>query len=93
MESPLPYVMKNARKIARYGINFAFGGTGIFDTLVSAPNMTTQIDFLQNLVNDAAYTKEELQSSLSYVSVSGNDLVLTTPKVDVIRVCQPSSLV
>ncbi|KAL6327784.1 hypothetical protein AAG906_025612 [Vitis piasezkii] len=29
------------------GMNFAFGGTGVFDTLVSAPNMTIQIDLFQ----------------------------------------------
>lgn len=54
-------------------MNFAFGGTGVFDTLVPAPNMTTQIDFLQNLVKESVYTKTDLESSLSLVSVAGND--------------------
>ncbi|XP_058205638.1 GDSL esterase/lipase At5g03610-like [Rhododendron vialii] len=72
--SPVPFVMrKHAPKHASYGLNFAFGGTGVFDTLVSAPNKTTQIDFLQNLVNQSVYAKSGLQSSLRYVSVAGND--------------------
>ncbi|KAG5556597.1 hypothetical protein RHGRI_007013 [Rhododendron griersonianum] len=35
--------------------------------------MTTQIDFLQNLVKESVYTKTDLESSLSLVSVAGND--------------------
>ncbi|KAH7856167.1 hypothetical protein Vadar_033529 [Vaccinium darrowii] len=74
LKSPLPYVMrKNAPELVRSGINFAFGGTGVLNTFVLAPNMTTQIDFLQNLVDESAYTKSDLQSSLSLVSVAGND--------------------
>ncbi|XP_058205285.1 GDSL esterase/lipase At5g03610-like [Rhododendron vialii] len=76
LKSPIPYVLrKNAPKLASYGMNFAFGGTGVFDTLVSEPNMTTQIDFLQNLVKKSVYTKMDLESSLSLVSNAGNDYV------------------
>lgn len=54
-------------------MNFAFGGTGVFDTLVALPNMTTQIDFLQELINNKVYTWSDFQSSVAIVSVAGND--------------------
>lgn len=54
-------------------MNFAYGGTGVFETLVSAPNMTTQIDFLQQLVEEKLYTKSDLDSSVALVSLGGND--------------------
>ncbi|XP_059646718.1 GDSL esterase/lipase At5g03610 isoform X2 [Cornus florida] len=73
-KSPIAYRWRNmGGKRLRNGMNFAYGGTGVFDTLVSYPNMTTQIGFLQKLVNDSVYTKEDLQSSLTHVSVAGND--------------------
>ncbi|XWS43436.1 hypothetical protein CRYUN_Cryun16bG0103500 [Craigia yunnanensis] len=57
----------------KYGMNFAYGGTGVFDTLVSEPNMTTQIGFLQQLLDDSVYTKRDLKTSVALVSVAGND--------------------
>ncbi|KAE9465412.1 hypothetical protein C3L33_02681, partial [Rhododendron williamsianum] len=56
-------------------MNFAYGGTGVFNTTIAAgePNMTAQIGFLQNLLKESAYRKSELESSLSLVTVSGND--------------------
>lgn len=54
-------------------MNFAFGGTGVFDTLVALPNMTTQVDFLQELLSNKVYTWPDLQSSVALVSIAGND--------------------
>lgn len=54
-------------------MNFAYGGTGVFDTLTVAPNMTTQIDIFEKLIKDSVYTKKDVESSLFLVSVSGND--------------------
>ncbi|KAF7148600.1 hypothetical protein RHSIM_Rhsim03G0077600 [Rhododendron simsii] len=76
LKSPVPYAMrKNTPKLARYGMNFAYGGTGVFNTSVAAgePNMTAQIDFFQNLLKELACKKSELESSLALVTVSGND--------------------
>ncbi|XVF41330.1 hypothetical protein PTKIN_Ptkin01aG0271800 [Pterospermum kingtungense] len=75
IRSPIPY---QGRKWANgsylgYGMNFAYGGTGVFDTLVNEPNMTTQIDFFQRLVEEKVYTEEDLKSSIGLVSVAGND--------------------
>jgi len=57
----------------KYGMNFAFGGTGVFNTLVPLPNMTTQIDFLQQLIKDKVYSALDLTNSVALVSVAGND--------------------
>ncbi|KAK9289937.1 hypothetical protein L1049_008099 [Liquidambar formosana] len=74
IKSPIPYrLRKYAAKRIRYGINFAYGGTGVFNTLVPLPNMTTQIDFLQQLIHDAVYSCSDLQSSVALVSLAGND--------------------
>ncbi|KAI8563078.1 hypothetical protein RHMOL_Rhmol03G0085400 [Rhododendron molle] len=76
LKSPVPYAMrKNKPKLARYGMNFAYGGTGVFNTTVAPgePNMTAQIDFFQNLLEESAYRKSQLESSLSLVTISGND--------------------
>ncbi|KAF8395376.1 hypothetical protein HHK36_019322 [Tetracentron sinense] len=56
-----------------YGMNFAYGGTGVFNTLPLIPNMTTQIDFLQQLLHDGVYTKDDFNSSIALVSASSND--------------------
>ncbi|KAF7148424.1 hypothetical protein RHSIM_Rhsim03G0077900 [Rhododendron simsii] len=74
LKSPIPYRWrKYAPNRLRYGINFAYGGTGVFKTLVMDPNMTTQIDFFQNLINESVYSKGDLQSSLALLSIAGND--------------------
>lgn len=75
VKSPLPY---RFRKIGvqhlKYGVNFAHGGTGVFKTLVLDPNMTTQIDFFQNLIqNVSVFTPKDLHFSVALVTVSGND--------------------
>ncbi|RVW48018.1 GDSL esterase/lipase [Vitis vinifera] len=74
IKSPIPYRWRNlGAKHLRYGMNFAFGGTGVFDTLVALPNMTTQVDFLQELLSNKVYTWPDLQSSVALVSIAGND--------------------
>ncbi|MBA0793470.1 hypothetical protein Gohar_017872 [Gossypium harknessii] len=74
MKTPIPYRWrKELSGRVKYGLNFAYGGTGVFDTLVAEPNMTSQIDFLQQLINDSVYTKRVLRTSVALVSLSGND--------------------
>uniref|UniRef100_A0A7N0UYY6 GDSL esterase/lipase n=1 Tax=Kalanchoe fedtschenkoi TaxID=63787 RepID=A0A7N0UYY6_KALFE len=74
IKTPIPYRWMNVgpRRI-QYGVNFAYGGTGVFQTSSSDPNMTAQIDFMQNLLNDGVYTWNDLQSSVALVTLSGND--------------------
>lgn len=57
----------------KYGMNFAYGGTGVFDTSAPYPNMTVQIDFFQRLIAEKVYTATDLQNSVAFVSVAGND--------------------
>ena len=54
-------------------MNFAVGGTGVFDTSSINPNMTIQIDFFEQIIKDKVYTASALSNSVAYVSVAGND--------------------
>ncbi|KAG9160446.1 hypothetical protein Leryth_008851 [Lithospermum erythrorhizon] len=66
--------MEYAGKRIGSGINFAYGGTGVFDTLVPNPNMTTQIDYFEKVIHSSVFIKSQLQSSgLVLVSLAGND--------------------
>ncbi|OAY42883.1 GDSL esterase/lipase At5g03610 [Manihot esculenta] len=74
VKSPIPYRWRKfAVNRLKNGINFAYGGTGVFDTLCPAPNMTTQIDFFQQIITDKVYTTADLRSSVALVTLSGND--------------------
>ncbi|XP_073156663.1 GDSL esterase/lipase At5g03610-like [Henckelia pumila] len=60
----------------RNGMNFAYGGSGVFDTYGdSLPNMTTQINFLHKLINASVFTNLDLMqySSVALISLAGND--------------------
>ncbi|PSR98036.1 GDSL esterase/lipase, partial [Actinidia chinensis var. chinensis] len=72
--SPLPYQWRKfGKKLRPFGMNFAYGGTGVFNTLVKEPNMTCQVSFFQQLIEEKVYTKHDLNSSIALVSVGGND--------------------
>lgn len=74
--SPVPYRLQRlAGQKRRYGINFAYGGTGVFDTFLPLPNMTTQMDFFEKLIDGGIYRGRDLRSSMAFVSNAGNDYV------------------
>lgn len=74
LKSPVPYKFRKYKpNNLKYGMNFAFGGTGVFDTLAPYPNMTTQIDFFERLHKDSLFTHSDLQNSIAHVSLVGND--------------------
>ncbi|XP_022972691.1 GDSL esterase/lipase At5g03610-like [Cucurbita maxima] len=75
LKSPETFIgwRKGGRKGPKYGMNFAFGGTGVFDTSFPFPNMTTQIDFFQGLVANNIFDPKHVGSSVALVSPSGND--------------------
>ncbi|KAG7034511.1 GDSL esterase/lipase [Cucurbita argyrosperma subsp. argyrosperma] len=75
LKSPIPYrvVEKEGVEGAKDGVNFAYGGTGVFKTGYDLPTMTTQIDFLQHLIANSTFTPQDINSSFALVSVSGND--------------------
>lgn len=54
-------------------MNFAYGGTGVFNTINGGPNMTTQINDFQQLIQQRVFTKRDLRSSVAHVSAAGND--------------------
>ncbi|XP_024991787.1 GDSL esterase/lipase At5g03610-like isoform X2 [Cynara cardunculus var. scolymus] len=72
-KSPITYGgwKSGEKKSIRYGMNFAYGGTGVFNTLVNQPNMTTQINYFQQLIQQ----KQDLlhASSIAILSLAGND--------------------
>lgn len=74
VRSPVPYKFrKTMRKYLKLGMNFGYGGTGVFDTSYPYPNMTVQIDLFQSLINHKHYTSRHLSNSIALVSVAGND--------------------
>jgi hypothetical protein len=74
IRSPIPYRWRKfGIPLPKYGMNFAYGGTGVFKTSNSGPNMTTQIDFFQNLITDNVFNISDIQSSVTLVTLSGND--------------------
>ncbi|PON83145.1 Lipase [Trema orientale] len=79
VRSPIPYQWRKVGyKHLKYGMNFAHGGTGVFNTLVLDPNMTVQIDSFQKLINHSVYTPQDLKSSVALVTVAGNDYAAYT---------------
>lgn len=72
IESPTPYTFRNSSNL-HYGINFAYGGTGIFSTSIDGPNATAQIDSFEKLIQQNIYTKHDLESSIALVNAGGND--------------------
>ncbi|KAL4357695.1 GDSL esterase/lipase At5g03610 [Arachis hypogaea] len=72
IDSPIPNAYRNASNIQN-GINFAYGGTGVFDTHIDGPNLTAQINTFEQLIQQNLYTKTDLQSSFVLVNAGGND--------------------
>ncbi|XP_031383594.1 GDSL esterase/lipase At5g03610-like [Punica granatum] len=58
---------------SRIGMNFAYGGTGVYNTSDNDPNMTDQINFFEQQIKDHLYSPADLNSSLALVTLSGND--------------------
>ncbi|KAG7958209.1 hypothetical protein I3843_10G008100, partial [Carya illinoinensis] len=77
LESSIPYEGWKSSScgipLLKYGMNFAYGGTGVFDTVTPGPKMTVQIDYFEQLLKDNVFTAKDLESSVSLVSLAGND--------------------
>ncbi|KAG2302404.1 hypothetical protein Bca4012_060713 [Brassica carinata] len=71
---PVTYSKKDDVDMTRlqYGMSFAYGGTGVFDTMATYPNMTGQINLFEQLLGNV-YSPSDLSSSVALVSVAGND--------------------
>ncbi|EOA19422.1 hypothetical protein CARUB_v10001293mg [Capsella rubella] len=81
IKSPIPYQFKDhaGHDQLQYGMNFAIGGTGVFETTSSNFNMTYQINLFEQLIGDV-YSPSDLSSSLALVSVAGNDYLTYVAK-------------
>lgn len=74
LRTPITYRWRNLnRNVIRNGINFAYGGTGVFDTYVPFPNVTAQISLFEGVLDDDTYTHCEIERSVALISVAGND--------------------
>ncbi|XP_077230685.1 GDSL esterase/lipase At5g03610-like [Tasmannia lanceolata] len=74
IHTPIAYKwLKLGPRPRRNGMNFAYGGTGVFNTLVPALNLTAQIDLFQQMIQKGVFTKHDVESSIALVSVVGND--------------------
>lgn len=54
-------------------MNFAYGGTGVTETLAAYPNMTAQIGLFEQLIEDNTFSGADVNSSMTLVTLSGND--------------------
>ncbi|MED6205066.1 hypothetical protein PIB30_014537 [Stylosanthes scabra] len=72
MTAPIPNAFRNESNIQN-GINFAFGGTGVYDTHIDGPNLTAQINSFEQLIQQKLFTKEDLQNSVVLVNAGAND--------------------
>ncbi|EOA26392.1 hypothetical protein CARUB_v10023515mg [Capsella rubella] len=60
--------------LVKKGMNFAFGGAGVFETMFKiVPNASVQIDSLERLIRRKVYSPADLNSSVAFFSIVGND--------------------
>ncbi|CAI9092999.1 OLC1v1028394C2 [Oldenlandia corymbosa var. corymbosa] len=75
VKSPVPYRWRRYQKRHLHnGMNFAFGGAGVFQTVNLRPNLSSQIHYFERLIKQySLYTQRDLEDSLALVTLSGND--------------------
>ena len=72
------------------GINFAYGGSGVLSSLYPTyPNISTQIQELRYLVNNAVVSKKLIASSTCVLVIAGNDYIVffSTNPTDQVSKC------
>ncbi|KAJ3681563.1 hypothetical protein LUZ60_016052 [Juncus effusus] len=74
IKSPVPYkVRKAGPNVLQHGMNFAVGGSGVFDTGSFQRNLSIQIDLLKQQIDLGFYSACDLEMSVGLMAVSGND--------------------
>ncbi|KAF9674981.1 hypothetical protein SADUNF_Sadunf10G0184200 [Salix dunnii] len=77
IESPTPYqLMKDdASKNTQQGLNFAYGGSGVFPTTWTwtIDSMTAQINHFDQVLKENEYSQRDLDNSIALVSTGAND--------------------
>ncbi|KAK3226796.1 hypothetical protein Dsin_006658 [Dipteronia sinensis] len=89
IKSPIPYKLRRVGgKYLTNGMNFAYGGTGVFQSTSPLPNMTTQIGFFQQLIKEEVYNSLEIQQSSaailgfpSFITQVVKELVLNLKRI------------
>ncbi|KAE9619285.1 putative triacylglycerol lipase [Lupinus albus] len=74
IKSPTPYVLRNSSNLQN-GVNFAHGGTGVYQTRVDGPNLAVQIDSFEQLIKQNVYSKVDVKSSIVIVNAGANDYI------------------
>ena len=82
LSSPIPYrKIRSCVRNVNFGINFAYGGSGVLFTLnPTYRNISTQIQELRYLVNNAVVSKKLIASSTCVLVIVGNDYTLFLSK-------------
>ena len=63
-------------------MTFAFGGSGVYEVPdKKVPTLATQVNAFTRLLNTGVISKQQLQSSVALVSISGSDY-MTGANVD-----------
>ncbi|CAH2059096.1 unnamed protein product [Thlaspi arvense] len=79
LRTPIAYKWRRLvlpRKVVKNGINFAYGGAGVFETMFKVvPNASVQINFFEQLVRKKVYSQADLNSSVALFSIVGNDYI------------------
>ncbi|OAY83901.1 GDSL esterase/lipase, partial [Ananas comosus] len=75
IRSPIPYKYRRVgHKLLPYGMNFAVGGAGVFDTGNFQRNISEQIDLFEEQIKEGVFDKCELKkSAVALLTISGND--------------------
>lgn len=75
IKTPVPYKYRRVYPTHPYGMNFAVGGSGVFDTGNFQRNLSAQIDTFQEQIKEGVFTKQDVENSVIYVSAAGNDYI------------------
>jgi hypothetical protein len=76
IESPTPYQLRDTSKNIQQGLNFAYGGSGVFPSTWAKDSLSVQIDQFEQLLDENEYSQRDLDNSVALVSTGGNDYSL-----------------
>ncbi|KAF3545425.1 hypothetical protein DY000_02001942 [Brassica cretica] len=78
LRTPIAYKWRRfalPRQVVNKGINFAFGGAGVFETIFTVPTASMQINSFERLLRKNVYSPADLNSSVAFFSFIGNDYI------------------
>lgn len=78
LRTPIAYKWRRfalPRQVVNKGINFAFGGAGVYETIFTVPTASMQINSFERLLRKNVYSPADLNSSVAFFSFIGNDYI------------------